>query len=117
MLLIRLILSRTFVTSLLFIQYLQWVLSLLADFDAVGFFDEDVQQGNILLHVLEDLLLKGVHPGLIPAHQFISFKEVRAPVTGDHIHHIEAEVGVAFLQNFLPGRVLARPIQLSEVGR
>ena len=118
MLLIRLILSKTFVTSLLlnFMQYLQWVLSLLNDFDAVGFFDEYVQQGNVLLHVLEDLLLKGVHPGLIPA-QLISIKEFSAPVTGDHIHHIEAEVGVALLQNFLPGRLLARPIQLPEVGR
>ena len=116
MLLIRLILSKTFVTTLLFIQYLQWVLSLLDDFDAEGFFDEDVQQGNILLHVLEDLLLKGVLPGLIPA-QLISSKEFRAPVTGHHIYHIEAEAGIAFLQNFLPGRVLARPIQLSEVER
>ena len=48
-------------------QYLQWVLSLLTDLYAVGFFDENVEQGNVLLHVLENLLLKGVHPGLIPA--------------------------------------------------
>ena len=70
MLLIRLILSTTLPTSTLdfnFIEYLQWVLSLLTDLDAVGFFDENVKQGNILLHIFEDLLLKGVHPCLIPA--------------------------------------------------
>ena len=118
MLLIRLILSRTFIKSLIgnLIQYLQWVLSLLNDFDAVGFFYENVEQGNVLLHVLEDLLLKGVHPALIPA-QHVGIKEFRTPITGDPIYHIKAEVGVAFLQSFLPGRLLARPIQLAEVGR
>ena len=49
-------------------EHLQWVLSLLANLDAVGFFDEYVKQGNILLHVLENLLLKAVQSGLIPLH-------------------------------------------------
>ena len=57
-------------------EHLQWVLPLLANLDAVGFFDEYVKQSNVLLHVLEDLLFKGVHPRLIPADliQQVSFK-------------------------------------------
>ena len=91
MLLMRLILSRKFHCIDNFMEDLQWVLPLLHDFDAVGFFDEYVKQSNILLHVLEDLLFKGIYPGLIPS-QLICIKEFRAPVTADHIDHIEAEV-------------------------
>ena len=97
-------------------KYSHWEFYLLADLHTVRIFDEDVQERNVLLHVLEDLFLKVVHPALIPA-QYVGIKEFRTPIAGDHIHHIKAEVGVAFLQDFLPGRLLARPIQLSEVGR
>ena len=98
-------------------QYLQWVLSLLNDFDAVGFFYEYVEQGNVLLHVLEDLLLERVHSGLVPTRfqQGIGVKEFNANVSSDHVHHIKAEVRVTFLQNFLSCRLLASPIQLPEV--
>ena len=76
MLLIRLIL-RTKIWKYLdnFMEHLQWVLPLLANLDAVGFFDEYVKQGNVLLHVLENLLLKRIQPGLIPNHhKFICIK-------------------------------------------
>ena len=98
-------------------KYSHWEFYLLADLHTVRIFDEDVQQGNVLLHVLEDLLLERVHSGLVPTkfQQGIGVKEFNANVSSDHVHHIKAEVRVTFLQNFLSCRFLASSIQLPEV--
>ena len=97
-------------------KYLQRELHLLNDLCAVGFFDKDLEQGNIRFHILENLLFKGTHPGPIPPLQGIRDKEYVARITGEHIVHIPAEVRIVLFQNFCLGCLSARSVQLSERG-
>ena len=99
--------------------YLQWYFDLLNYLRAVWLFDEDVEQSNILFHVLENLLLESVHPGLIPGisrnFQKFPIKDMKARLTSKHFGHIKTDFLVVILQYFFPGCILARSTQLSEI--
>lgn len=68
------------------------------DLDAERFLDEDIYQSYIVLHILQELGLKVIDPGLVLAKDVCGIKDGLTGIMLHHILHLITEAAVALLQ-------------------
>ena len=68
------------------------------DLDAERFLDEDVYQSYVVLHVLQELGLKVIDPGLVLAKDVCGIKDSLAGLVLHNVLHLITEEAVALLQ-------------------